>query len=144
MSFFQVTEEEIKNAHKGKKKNPEFKHDEKVEFSIKEVKDKGEMIIIACDVLNTEFKGEEYAFFIKNGISASRDVLIRILMALFDDTQIKSGQVTPVMLINKRIESVAKVSAKEGRTYCNFYDFKELEGGPAIGGTDISSDDIPF
>jgi ribosomal protein L19 len=134
MSFFQPTEEEIKSASSGD--FPKFKSGEEVHFLITEVsesnKDGKDMLVVACEVLNTEHKGKKYKHFIRSN-AAGWGIWMSILNTFLTEDQIKAG-IQPSAPIGRKVSSVAKVSAREGKEYVNFYTFAALDTAPSIGG----------
>ena len=133
MSFFKPTNEEIKAASNGG--HITFKHDEEVHMLIKEVaetvKDGKSMIIIKVDVLNTEHKGKEYRMFIRDN-QAGWGMWMSILETFMTPEQIQAG-FTPSTPVGRKVKTVAKVKASNGKEYCNFYTFGALDDTPTIG-----------
>ena len=160
MNFFKPTESEIKEASSGGMIT--FKHGQEVEFMIKEVATKpckakdpdgneidSEMIILGLDVLNTEHKGKTHKLFIRPN-SAGSSQWLNILNTFMTTEEIieagKNERLSPSTPVGRQIKSVAKVTAKGGKEYVNFYNFSALGGAPDVGGStpEISADDIPF
>lgn len=137
MDFFKVTEEDIATATKGSRAT--FTNNEQVKFTIKELKQKEingeENLIISCVVTSESAtsNGKDHAFFINNRPTNMKS-WIKILRCFNTDEQIAKG-VDPMLLIGCSFTSVAKLSAKEGKEYINFFEFKpvkdDLVGGVA-------------
>jgi len=147
MSFFKPTADEIKDAQSGG--IPEFKHNEEVTFLINEVSEKvkdGEsLLVIGTKVVGGEHDDKKFSHFIREN-ATSKGIWISMLKAFFDETTIMSGTLTPASLVGKKMKSTAKVSAKNDKTYVNFYDFAEAGGAPNLGAETetVNASDIPF
>lgn len=147
MSFFKPTEDEVKNANSGG--NPVFKHGDEVHFLVSGVdtkeKDGSEMIIIALEVLNTDQKGMKQKIFIRDN-QAGWGIWMSMLSTFLTPEQIAVG-IQPSAPIGRSMKATAKISAREGKEYINFYEFSALDTTPSIGGgadLEVSPSDIPF
>lgn len=138
MSFFAVTDEEIKEATSNGK--AVFTDKEEYTFQINELKekdgDKGPLLIVQTKVVGGPQDGKPHAFFINDSIPAQKNVWINILQALYTPEEIKNG-VEPSSLMSRQIKSMAKQNGQ----YFNFYKFTEVGGAPDVGG---DATDIPF
>ena len=146
MSFFTPTAEEIKDASTGGL--PTFKNNEEVSFLINEVsetvKDGNALLIVGTKLVGGENDGRKYSHFIREN-ATSKGIWISMLKAFFDDATIASGTLTPMSLVGKTMKSTAKLSAKDGKEYTNFYEFSEVGGVPELGQAPvIDASDIPF
>lgn len=149
INFFQPTEEQIKDATSNG--HPTFKHNEEVHFLIKEVNTKPtemngqtvDMIIVGCDILNGENAGKTYKHWIRPN-QAGVSMWISMLKTFMTDDQIRAG-FSPSAPVGRKVKSIAKITAKNGKEYTNFYDFTALDEAPTLaGGVAVSTSDIPF
>lgn len=130
MDFFKVSQEEIANATTGSKAL--FADNEKVKFTIKELKQKvindKENLLISCAVTSDSDKsnGKDHTFFIDDKPNSMK-TWVKILRCFFTDEQIASG-IDPMTLVAGEFESIAKKSFKDQKEYTNFYEFTSAEG----------------
>ncbi|WP_373092451.1 hypothetical protein [Zhongshania sp.] len=146
MDFFKPTTEEIKEAVTGDRAT--FKHNEPVVLLVNEVKtregDDPIKVIVGCKVVGGEQDGKDTALFIRDN-APSKKQWFALLNALFTPEKIVGG-FAPSELVGKKVKTTAKVSAKEGKEFVNFYDFAEEGGAPDLklaSGGDAASG-IPF
>ena len=144
MSMFAPSKAELAEATSGGR--VPFKANTEYTFIISEVKETTDTnneprVILGTKIVGGEFDGKEHAFFFDDARPKSKEVFYKLLLALYDQSLLESGSITPASLVSKKVKSTPKMTAKEGKEYANFYVFTEASDVP----DSVSNiDNIPF
>lgn len=120
--------------------NLEFKDKEIVDLSFETVKElpEKEMYVITSKVLSGDHEGKKMNVIIQNRDNPmARENMVKFMLAFWSRDALKSGDYSADQLIGRRASMSVRLSEKDGKTYQNFNNWKDL-------GSNESEDGVNF
>lgn len=120
--------------------NLEFKDKEIVDLAFEHVKElpEKEMLVITAKVLSGEHDGKKMNVIIQNRDNPmARENFVKFMMTFWSRDALKSGDYSADQLIGRKASMSVRLSEKDGKTYQNFNNWKDL-------GADESEDGVNF